>query len=227
MKKTIVLLFSVLLSICVNDTFAQEILVRLHPLNPPQKVIKEKYEPGETVYVPTIIDEPFGIPSGMTKYESGKLSTVGGFPNLNNKMVVWIDSTKCSTCHLEYLYNYNDLVDYCKESLFDYCKAKSLDQTGVVVIISPKKSELSSLKKELVKNRYSFPVYIDVNREIEKLNPMIMTNQLEADQCIMLYDGGKVYSIVYNRNKEYTEISIKLCKSQLSDAIHYKKKRRR
>lgn len=219
MKKSIVLLFSVLLSICVNDTFAQEILVKLHPINPPQKVIKEKYAPGEIVYVPTIIDEPFGIPAGMLKYDKGKIAQVSELPNFDNKMVVWVDSTKCSTCHLPYLYNYSDLADFCKEKL--------LDKAGVVIIISPKKSELPSLKKELVKNRYNFPVYIDVNREIEKLNPMIVTNQFGADQCIMLYDGGKVYSIVYNRNKKDIETSIKLCMSQLYDATHYKKKRRK
>lgn len=220
MKKLLLLYLSIMLCVPSVNIIAQDVnfIVKLHPKNPPQKVKKEKYKVGEIIYVPTIIDEPFGIPTGMLKYEGGKIATVDQLPDFNTKMVVWIDSTKCASCHLDYLHVYNDLVDYCNNEL--------QEKAGLVVIISPKLPELPSLKNKLLKNSYNFPIFLDINREIEKLNPMIVTNQFESDQCIMLYDGGKVYSIVYNKNDKDTEVAIRLCKSQIYDAVHYKKKRR-
>lgn len=101
--------------------------------------------------------EPKEIVAG---FESGLVAIEGNIP----KLIVYIDSTECSTCRISRLQEYNDIF---YRSLRDR-------NFKILVIFAPKKSEIQTVK--MLMEYYAFPhsVYIDENNEFYNQNKAII-----------------------------------------------------
>jgi len=78
------------------------------------------------------------------------------------KLIIWIDSTECSSCRLSQLDVYSSLYNCTQKELL--CK--------IVVIISPKKAEKEYVAS-LAGMYACLPVYIDTNNKFYRLNKHI------------------------------------------------------
>lgn len=89
------------------------------------------------------------------------------FPLSSKKLILYVDSTSCSSCFIGKLINYFEVND----SL----KSKS---SQLVVILQPKENQHEEVIKRLHNERYPFWCIVDTEGEFIKNNPGIPDNQL-------------------------------------------------
>lgn len=98
------------------------------------------------------------IPSGLLKIEENAM-TPYTFPEAQYKMVVYFDSTECSTCLVSHLYDYE---------LF---AKRFQDKCLTILLMSPPSDERGMVTHLLSLHHYSFIVLLDENHRFEKENP--------------------------------------------------------
>jgi len=80
------------------------------------------------------------------------------------KMVVWYDSIVCSSCHIQQIHEWNEIVQY----------ADSIgDVFDLVFIFSSKARDLYNVNIAMRKAVFKHPVYIDKGNYFHKNNPDI------------------------------------------------------
>jgi len=85
---------------------------------------------------------------------------------VGNRLVIWFDSTECGSCRMSRLYEWND------DPVMHYAQGLK-DKFEVLLIFSPKKQDVRSLKFNLEGYDVSFPVIIDEAGDFPRLNPHI------------------------------------------------------
>lgn len=113
-------------------------------------------------------------------------------------LLVWIDSTHCMPCSVEYLYDY--------ELLNKKLKTTISDSLQVIAVLSPKFSELEALKYKLKREHFDFPVFIDESNKFSVLNPFFINENGEVTICT---DKEGIYGLckldcLYNNEDEST-----------------------
>ena len=94
------------------------------------------------------------------------------------KIVIWVDSTECSSCRIGRLYEYEELYQQgCNEG-FD-----------VLVLFSPRADDFCEAQHMVRVHHFSFPVYFDVNNSFGKSNNIPSDIRfhaflLDRDDCI-------------------------------------------
>ena len=79
------------------------------------------------------------------------------------RQVILVDSFECSFCRVQKLQRYRDLFkEAVEESKFD-----------LVVILSPKREDASSLREFLLAHDFTLPVYLDPDHLFLDMNPCI------------------------------------------------------
>lgn len=102
------------------------------------------------------------FPADLTKIEGADFSTFSPMDEVW-KLVVFADSTHCSSCLLGKLEAYKDILN-------------SLSEKGPVllmVIISPSISEQKRILADIQYQTYSFDVYLDTCGMFASLNPLV------------------------------------------------------
>jgi len=79
------------------------------------------------------------------------------------KLVVFVDSTECSSCRIKDLYKYTNL----------YTSSGMYKTFSLVILFSPKKSTEASLRRYIENMSFTFPVSIDAGRSFLSDNPNI------------------------------------------------------
>lgn len=106
------------------------------------------------------------MPDSMLKYSKNEgLSVADSSISAKSKLIVWVDSTKCSQCQLDMLYSFDDIITYCEDTLDN--------KVGFSVIISPSKENKMVLLNDLYYRNYSFPIFIDSENKMMSINPKI------------------------------------------------------
>ena len=84
------------------------------------------------------------------------------------KMVVWYDSIGCSSCRIQHIHEWNDIVFYANRigDVFD-----------PVFIFSPKTSDFHSIRIALRTSGFQYSVYIDSGNFFQKNNPAIPSDE--------------------------------------------------
>lgn len=110
-----------------------------------------------------MMSHPVAFSSNIISVNQGNatedFSEVASLP----KLVVFIDSTECSTCRIKDLYNYGNI----------YNKSRTDQEFALIILVSPKKATDTSLKRYIENMSFSFPVYIDVDNTFMSDNPYI------------------------------------------------------
>lgn len=83
------------------------------------------------------------------------------------KLIVWYDSTGCSSCRLKDLWQWEDYAEYADSADFDLC-----------VILSPSEANIHSVNLAVRSQRVQFAVYKDYDRRFYALNPGMPSNSM-------------------------------------------------
>lgn len=101
------------------------------------------------------------VPNGITCVFDGE-----SFPipdSLRNKslLIIYVDSTECTTCRISHFGDYNDVFSMANQS----------GAFEVVILLANKSFEKIPLERYLIDIKPDFPVYIDVENVFLKENP--------------------------------------------------------
>ena len=97
------------------------------------------------------------------------------------KILLYVDSTGCSNCRLK-LFDWKQLIEEA-EGLFP-------DKVGFLLFFQPK--NLNEIDYLFVRDLFYYPVFMDTNDEINRLNHF---PQAEQYQCFLLNSDNKVLAI--------------------------------
>lgn len=153
------------------------------------------------------------FPEDMQVFSTEKqLNDIDSVLSTLSKMVVWVESTKCAVCELDFLYNLNEIPKYCLDSLGG--------KVSIMVIISTKNDETDSLINELKNSNYSFPIYIDKKNEFGEINPSVAPTTgffYGTFPFIKSNHSGDIISVVYVNGDGTYEGVLSSAKESLKD----------
>lgn len=98
------------------------------------------------------------------------------------KQVILVDSFECSFCRVQKLQRYRDLFE-------EAIEGRKFD---LMVILSPKREEASSLREFLLAHDFSLPVYLDPEHLFLDMNPSIPSDA-RFHSFLMDSSGHPVY----------------------------------
>ena len=120
------------------------------------------------------------FPENMQANLQGK-DTLMSFSHAPLKMVVWYDSIGCSSCRIQQMHDWNEIIRYAGEN----CEVFE-----PVFIFSPKVSDLYSVNIALRMAGFEYPVYVDPGNFFHKNNPDIPSN--ERMHTFLIDENNKV-----------------------------------
>lgn len=141
------------------------------------------------------------IPENLVKVDGMNITEYGDSGFGKAVMVVYYDSTECTECRLNHLYELNPLYEL----------SDKYDGFEVVTIFSPVITEYDALMENLVKLRFAHPLYVDMSGDFMKNNPDIPDDALY--HCFLLDSSG---TPVLTGNPVYSDDMWKLFESTLA-----------
>lgn len=150
------------------------------------------------------------LPDTMLRYDNNynTLAKTETHKIDKDRMIIWIDSTKCSTCYLDYLYNYEVVNDYIRDSL--------CNQIEIMMLITPKRNELENLLFKIQNHNFDYPINIDYNQEM--YNDLHLTVNNDAIMVLLSDKNGKIKSGIYNY-PQYVDMCVMSCIKYLNGFI--------
>lgn len=109
------------------------------------------------------------VPNDLRIMVKGKDSIINDFFDCESKMIVYIDSTSCNSCHVKSLIDWKVLMK--QVSIID-------NKFRFYFIFRPKKDEVNSIKITLLSLDFNYPVILDEEGKFRKANPALSTNKL-------------------------------------------------
>lgn len=113
---------------------------------------------GSKVEMPDLVSTYLGRDTSFTR---GNESIV--------KLVVYFDSTACQTCRVNTLYEWKEIINLEK---------MTSGQFELILIFSPSQSDISNLRRALMRSRFLHPVYFDLEHSMLEKNNFIGRNQI-------------------------------------------------
>lgn len=117
----------------------------------------------------TLKSRKITIPNNLRTLVNGKDSLISNFFDGELKLIVYIDSTSCNSCHAKTLGKWNDLLEYAQN--FE-------NKLKFYFIMAPKKSEANSVIISLRSAEFDYPVILDAGDVFRKSNPHISSNKV-------------------------------------------------
>lgn len=111
------------------------------------------------------IGQEIEIPRDLPVSLNGKDSLQAYSSPKDVKMVVWYDSTGCSSCRLKNLWQWEDYAHYADSAGFD-----------LFIILSPTAANVHSVNLAVRSQKVSFPVYKDYDCSFYELNSQMPSN---------------------------------------------------
>lgn len=108
------------------------------------------------------IDTEIIIPGDLDCIYNRQLSKINKDTLKSLQFVVYCDSLECSACRISHISDLYPLYDMADTSSF-----------SVIMVFSPKLSEVSDVQNQLKIANHPIPIYIDVNRTFSQLNKSI------------------------------------------------------
>ncbi len=105
------------------------------------------------------------IPAGMRQSVMGRDSVLLNPAVGAARMIVYIDSVDCSSCRLNSINDYAEIIDYHKE------------ETGgefvPVFIFSPQREKVGEVVTSLKRSAFNYPIFLDEEQKFSVANPHI------------------------------------------------------
>lgn len=98
-----------------------------------------------------------------------------------SRMIVWYDTTACSSCNLKGIGMWNDIVKYSRDTVQGF---------EPVFIFSPNKENLNNFEIQTKITDFDFPILADYNNKFIEANPQIPRDR--RYHVFLLDNNGKV-----------------------------------
>lgn len=82
------------------------------------------------------------------------------------KLIVFVDSTECSTCRIDNFIRYGSLFD----------KSRETGLFSIMLLLTVKSAKYHDIEKHLVLSKFPYPIYLDIENCFRKDNPFIPDN---------------------------------------------------
>lgn len=97
------------------------------------------------------------------------------------KIIVYYDSIECSSCLLNQMFEWSDMITYCE----------TLPRpVPVYFILNPRKSDIYTLLKILKIQAFDYPVWIDTAGIFKKLNHLVLKDN--SRDCFLLNSKNEI-----------------------------------
>lgn len=106
------------------------------------------------------------IPSDMSMTYEGKDTVINDIWTSDLKLIVYKDSTSCTSCFIETLPRWNDII------------LKYRGRLSVIFILSPENGIENDIRLLLQVSDFKYPVILDTNKSFCRTNPQISANRL-------------------------------------------------
>lgn len=103
------------------------------------------------------------FPEYLTSIYNGKTFENKTIASPSPILVFWFDSTECSSCRANHLYELEPLFEYAENS----------DELNIMVVFSPQSHECNLLIHILEKKKFDYPLYVDTDNSFFKFNDWI------------------------------------------------------
>ncbi|MDR2912779.1 MAG: hypothetical protein LBV38_05755 [Alistipes sp.] len=124
------------------------------------------------------------IPDGMRQMVEGRdtvvLNPVAGAARL----VVWVDSIACSSCSLNQMFRYSEMIEYRNETGEEFVP---------LFLFSPPRAKIEEVILLLRYSQFDYPVFIDESNAFRRTNPHIPADS--RFHTFLLDGNGKVLLI--------------------------------
>lgn len=111
-----------------------------------------------------LVGSEIAVPAGLLVTVDGKDTVMSETLQPDAKMVVWYDSVGCSSCRINRMEEWSEMLTY-GEAL------RGRFQT--VFVLAPKVKELKSVRISLMGSNLGYPVLIDTTSAFTKANPLV------------------------------------------------------
>lgn len=106
------------------------------------------------------------IPSDIMVINNGQLISSFIHDTLYAKLIIYYDSTECSSCHIAHLNDWNEIIQISHQ----YNKFRP------IFIFSPSKSKISDVLNAIEKFPFNYPMLLDFENKFYKKNTFIPNN---------------------------------------------------
>ncbi len=122
------------------------------------------------------------FPASMPCFEGEKIKFLDLKDN-RSKIVIWYDSSECSSCRINNLPVFKEFESYCQNLQYSF---------DIVFLFSPSHKSLVEVLEEASYSTklHDYPIFIDTANQFYKLNPHIPDNKLM--HSFLLDSEGKV-----------------------------------
>ena len=121
------------------------------------------------------------FPKEIRPMVEGRDSVVLNPVYVATRLVVWVDSLACSTCHVNKMFEYSEIINFHKEIG---------DELVPVFLFSPPRTKINEVLITLKSLEFEYPVFIDENQAFPAANPHIPTDH--RFHTFLLDKNGKV-----------------------------------
>ena len=111
----------------------------------------------------------------------GRDTVAFDFSHCMAKLVIYTDSMSCSSCQIDRMYEYEEMIDFRSETGEKYLP---------VFIFSPRKGQGDNIRYTLSITRFRYPVLLDEAGGFPRLNPHIPSDN--RCHAFLLDKNGKV-----------------------------------
>ena len=164
------------------------------------------------VYENPLIGCPLTVPVGILQYSDESYIIVDTLPDMKGKILIWIDSTHCAPCMIDYIYNYSEVQSYAIDSLGM--------NNAIYIMVNPKSKDVDFFKSELSNCSFPFTVYVDVDGLFNKANPFLVGSYdgLFAGMipAYLLDEEGKIQTMWYSKETQSPDAVLNRGKTYLN-----------
>ena len=121
------------------------------------------------------------FPENLTAILNGKDTMPLNILYHNSKLVVWYDSTECSSCRIRHLFAWNDIISYANSLGNDF---------DVIFIFSPSYKDAENVNTALHSNQFGHTIYIDSERDFYRQR--VKLPKRDYLRCFLLDKNNKV-----------------------------------
>lgn len=124
------------------------------------------------------------------------------------KLIIYIDSSECASCSIKQISEWNSIID---------SVLRISNKINFYFILTPKKINLSSVKRTLIAEGFNYPVLLDTLGKFEGSNPHLPKNRalhtflLDENNNVILV-GSPLY------NKKIEEMFYKIVEEKLGNS---------
>lgn len=138
------------------------------------------------------------VPEDIIRINKGKVD-VEPLLGQRAKLVVYVDSSSCSSCQIAHLEMFDNL----------FALADSTGLFDLIIMFSPSADNASEVLDMICKKKYKYPLYFDVAGKFASLNQQVIPIQKEYHTFLIDREGTPIFVGNPNQSERLYKVFIK------------------